>query len=293
ANSGSATLTVNAVYDTPHLTVMAPTPSGSTLTVNQVNPSLQVRAQIAGATITAVQYQLAGGAWTPMAAPSGAQPNWTATLSLQQAVPAGGRSQTLTIQGTSSAGTQSSASFTLVAIDQTPPVVTSYTPADGAQPPGTINGATVTVSATVSDVVGAALSSGVGGVTVRVDNGPPVSAQLQANGQWTAVVQVPAQDTHQLSVAATDAQGNVGIPVVHQVPGAGSPTFRGLSAQTYLAALLQFAWVRFLPGGGPAAGVNPFHLEEAFHQPFAAIAAAPEALAQQPVPVLRLVVQAL
>jgi RHS repeat-associated protein len=186
-NSGSTTVTGALVVDTS-----LPLISVASLVTNKSQPTLSgsVAAQSPGDPVTSVSV-FVGGQTIP-ASVNGTI--WTATA--PTALSDG--SYIVTATATDANGKQVSASNALT-VDTVSPVIT-------VNPLITSND-TPTLTGTVSD---AAPSSGIAGVTVAV-NGQALAVQL-SGGNWTAIVAAPLPDgTYNVSAAATDNAGNVGL----------------------------------------------------------------------------------
>ena len=85
-------------------------------------------------------------------------------------------------------------------------MVLDFVPGDGAKLPGTPIGATVDVAVRAQDPRQSQLTSGVGRVEVRVDDGAVVDRRPTATDPSPiARVFVPGADDHRLTVRARDA----------------------------------------------------------------------------------------
>ena len=287
--NGGASISVQVLDPTgPLLSVMAPTPGpdgrivvgtrAANLEFTAIDPESPVvaaRAFVAGNQVGVNRIDAA---------------RWSVTIPMPNVVvPAGGSNVTCELQATNRDGATSTASVVLHALDVTAPRV-EFAPPDGAQAPGTLDGADLEVMITASDVDPLRLESGIANVRVQVDGGSLVDATTTGSpDQWTAVVHVPAADSHLVTVTCGDGQGNV-TTVTHTVTVALATDFHDLRRATYLSDLLQFAENSLLTSTDGHA-VSTDLLSEVLRQPLSDLVTSPSAA--EPVPALRIVTTAL
>jgi len=203
----SIVLSLNAVQDTPALTLVGPATSApGVITPNALSFTLAVRAQTAWVPITRFQYQLSGGTWTDLGPNNATDVTSQAQINLPGGpVPQHGVSYPLKIQAATQQNLQSELDLTIVLIDVTGPTVT-VAPAEGAQIP-TGSQPVVTIQATDPGPI----ASGVASVTVQLDNQAAAQATQQPGGDgttWSAIVPTFTQNRPQITVVVSDVQGN-------------------------------------------------------------------------------------
>jgi hypothetical protein len=205
----TATLKLNAQIDVPILTCAKPKPDATQVIVTQlINVPVEISVQTLVARVNLVEYQLGGGPQTPLSPPDATSPNWHGTVVLPTPVAAlNGTSYALALRATTDLNTVGTTALTLKAVDGTKPTV-AFTPDNGQALQG---GVTVAVTARVSDQPGGVVTSGIGSVTAQLDAAAPVAATQTAPGDpstWLAALGPLSHDFHQITVVATDVQGN-------------------------------------------------------------------------------------
>lgn len=278
-------VTFQAQPDFPVITIVSPPPVNGKVTVTQIKPTLTVSVATHGSAVTNVGFYIDSGTLQLMT-PSGTQ--WTGTIVLPPGLtnPAGDI-HSLDVWAMDYSA-QDTVTLQLLATDNTPPAV-NFRPGEGEQIPGTLHAAPVTVQADISDDDGVNLSSGIAKVTMATGN---QTVTLTAP-PWTAVLQLTPQEPspQAITVTAWDNANNKN-PVIHYVTVA-LPVFLDLGEQSYLDDLIDFACRRLTARPKGSATINALHLEEAFHQQFAAVAHAPATAAGGQLRTLRVVINAL
>lgn len=245
--------------------------------------------------ISQVRARVDGQVWQPLSSANGV---WSGSLRLpSDMVPVGGRNTTVEAMAVSGDGVSHAGAATIRLVDSGVPVVTGFTPTEGAKLVGSKVGASVDVVAVVRDSGPGQLRSGVADVVVDVDGAGAVKAQQVTSGEpsvWSARVFIPGADQHLIQVRALGEGGaQSSTTVTHRVVVVSPVDLPDLTQQTYLRDLISFTTSRVLTGTAPggSAVVSVGHLAQALGQDLPRVLEAASDDVTAPVHTLRLVAE--